>query len=146
MQKWDIPFSVWGAVPSTTPAVLFTPFWKPPKNFSAYAPARHRLRIHTLPTENPRRRLRIHTLSTEDPRHRLRIQDVVTHGILVMPEKPLLVSKLILTKLKVRPTAQMQHSLQHNGYSNISTRPCKTLENVTVVDIVDNMELQEHPG
>ena len=27
-----------GAVPSRPPAVLVTPFWKPPKNFSAYAP------------------------------------------------------------------------------------------------------------
>ena len=39
-----------------------------------------------------------------------------------------------------------KHSLQHNGYSNISTRPCKTLENVTIMDIVDDTELQEHPG
>ena len=33
VQKWDIPFSVWGAVPSTPPAVLLTPFLKPPKIF-----------------------------------------------------------------------------------------------------------------
>ena len=85
-------------------------------------------------------------MSTENPRRRLRIQDAVTHGIMVMPEKPSLVSKLIFTKLKTRPAAQIQHSLQHNSYSNISTRPCKTLENVTIVDIVDDAELQEHPG
>ena len=85
-------------------------------------------------------------MSTENPRRRLRIQDVVTHGIMVMPEKKSLVSKLILKKFKMRPAAQIQHSLQHNGYSNISTRPCKTLENVTVMDTVDDAELQEHPG
>ena len=39
MQKWDIPFSIWGAVPSTPLAVLLTPFWKPPKKLSAYTPA-----------------------------------------------------------------------------------------------------------
>ena len=39
-----------------------------------------------------------------------------------------------------------KHSLQHSGYLNISTSPCKTLKNVTVVDIVDDTELQEHPG
>ena len=33
MQKWDIPFSIREAVPSTPPAVLLTPFWKPPKIF-----------------------------------------------------------------------------------------------------------------
>ena len=33
-----------------------------------------------------------------------------------------LVSKIILTKLKMRPATQMQHSLQYNSYSNISTR------------------------
>ena len=49
--------------------------------------------------------------------------------------------KANLDKLKMRPAAQMQHSLQHNDYSIISTRSCKTLENVTIVDIVDDMEL-----
>ena len=62
---------------------------------------------------------------------------------MAMPEKPSLVSKLISTKLKTRLAAQMQHSLQHNGYSNRSTRPCKTLQNVTVVDIVDDVELEK---
>ena len=107
---------------------------------------RRRLKIHTLSTENLRHRLRIHTMSTENPRRRLKIQDTVKHGIMVMPEKPSLVSKLILTKLKMRLATQMQHSLQHNSYSIISTWPCKTLENVTIVDIVDDAELQEHPG
>ena len=39
VQKWDIPFNVWGAVLSRPgPAALLTPLWKPPKKFSAYAP------------------------------------------------------------------------------------------------------------
>ena len=38
VQKWDMPFSVWRAVPSRPPAVLLTPFWKPPRFYSAYAP------------------------------------------------------------------------------------------------------------
>ena len=38
VQKWDITFNIWGAVPSTPPAVLLTPFWKTSKFFSTYAP------------------------------------------------------------------------------------------------------------
>ena len=39
VQNRDIPFIIWGGtVPSRPPAVLVTPFWKPPKNFPAYAP------------------------------------------------------------------------------------------------------------
>ena len=42
--KWDIPFSVWGAIPFRPPAVLLPPFWKPPKNFSAYAPSKFQIK------------------------------------------------------------------------------------------------------
>ena len=38
MQKWDIPFSTWGVVPSRPPAVLLAPFWKPPKFFFCLRP------------------------------------------------------------------------------------------------------------
>ena len=39
VQKRDITFSVWEELCPPDPLLfLVTPFWKPPKNFSAYAP------------------------------------------------------------------------------------------------------------